>query len=60
MTNNNPVFNVRPVSGYQDIGNQTVTKIVFGEHNETERGSSFDLTNNRFVEYDKIEKMINF
>ena len=49
MTNVNPVFNVRPTSGYQSLSNQTVTKIVFAEDIITARGGGFDFTNNRFV-----------
>ena len=51
MTNVNPIFNVRPTSGYQVLSNQTNTKIVFAENIDgfTERGGGFDFTNNRFV-----------
>ena len=51
MTNNNPIYNVRPTSGYQVLSNQTNTKIVFAENIDgfTERGGGFDFTNNRFV-----------
>ena len=51
MTNNNPIFNVRPAEGYQVLSNQTNTKIVFAENIDgfTERGGGFDFTNNRFV-----------
>ena len=49
MTNNNPIFNVRPTSGYQVLSNQTKTKIVFAEDIITARGGGFDFTNNRFV-----------